>query len=91
MAEAIEFPGVNCHLNAAPGTEHSVSSGLPVFRNGVSCVACWQLSAEELGDVIKSGGKVWVSVMFGLSQPPMFVGSEETVRSVNADYGVWKK
>lgn len=86
----VEFPGVNLRLNAAPGSEHNVNSGIPAFNNKVSTITCWELSAEELRDILATG-KVWVSIMAGSSQPPLFVGSETSVRDTNADYGLPKR
>lgn len=90
MAHGVEFDGVNAILKAPPGDEENCRS-LSVFCNGVTCVSCWQLSEDELREVIVSGGKVFLSVFSGETQPPVFVGSEQSTRDVNADYGVWKR
>lgn len=88
MAGAVEFEGQNLILQPPPGAENI--SPLPIFRNGTCCVSCWQLSPEEMAEVQRTG-RVYLSVFWGMTQPPVFVGSEETVRGLIADYGVWKR
>jgi hypothetical protein len=89
VSEPVAFPGHNRTL-AAPKGEENVQP-LPIFGNGTCCVSCWQLSAEELAEVIESGGKVFISIFMGKTLPPVFVGSESTTRGLIADYGVWKR
>jgi len=56
------------------------------------CVSAWKLSAEELEAIINNDGVMYVTVLSGQTQPPVYVGSEATVREVVADLGgVWKK
>lgn len=88
MGHAVKFPGANSILTAPPGAENV--SDLHTFKNGVSCVSCWQLSDDELAEVQRTG-RVFLSVMSGRTQPPVFVGSESAVRELEADYGVWRK
>lgn len=90
MASSIDFPGTNKVLTSPAGKEHLVHE-LHVFNNGRTSVSCWQLSRDEVKEIIESGGKVYLSVMFGTTQPPVFLGSESAVRELNADLGVWKK
>lgn len=92
MGSAVNFPGSNRTLTAPGGHEGHVSD-LHVFANEQVCVSCWQLSAEELSEVVRSGGKLWLSVFFGGgTQSPTYVGSERTTREVVADYGpVWRR
>lgn len=87
MAFPIEFKGVNLRLNAPIGSEHVVNSGVPAFNNGTTTITCWQLSADEMRAILATG-TIWISVMCGPTQPPLFVGSEQTVRDVNADFGL---
>jgi len=90
MGQAIDFLGSNKTLGVAEEMQHNVSP-LRVYSNGTSCISCWQLSEAELQEIIDSGGKLFISVMFGPTQPPVYVGSESMVREVNADLGLWKK
>lgn len=92
MAKPVDWYGVNKTLITPKGETKDRVQDLPVFNNGVMSVSCWQLSPDELADIVQSGGIVFVSVWFGQSSPPLFVGSEETVRSLVVDFGkVWKK
>lgn len=89
MANAIPWHGNNKTLSAP---NHENIGSLPVFNNDRVTVSCWQLTEAEIIDIIQNGGKIFVAVMYGKSQPPMFVGTEDSVRSVVIDYGkVWKK
>lgn len=89
MANAIEWHGQNKILNSPKEADYPV---LNIFNNGKVSVSCWQLTAEELAEVVQHGGKIFIAVLGGVSQYPMFVGTEESVRSVVADTGkVWKR
>lgn len=91
MAKPLDFAGANVELGAPPGHEHNVGS-LKVFRNGQCCVSCWQFSPDELRKITENGGRFYVSVFAGASQPPIFVGDEDQIRAVVADIGgVWKR
>lgn len=48
---------------------------LPVFTDGNQCVSCWGLSFLDRIRMLLTG-RVWVGVMSGCSQPPMWVDSE---------------
>lgn len=92
MANSIAWHGQNRLLSAPKGEEKDRVHDLHVFNNGNVTVSCWQLTPEELADIIQNGGKIYLAVLYGASQPPVFVGSEDSVRQVVIDYGkVWKK
>lgn len=84
MAYAISIRGGNCTLGAPPGADNV--SSLEVFRNRVQVISRWQLSPEEIEEVIRTGC-VYLSV-FGHTTFPVFLGSETEVRAMSADYGV---
>lgn len=91
MADAINFPGSNFTFTAPPDRDDV--RDLHSFRqhDGPCNVSCWELRPEELDEVNRTG-KVFLSVMSGLSFYPTFVGSERMVRSVVVDYGkVWDR
>jgi len=90
MAEAIQFSGANMLLRAPAAMRESVND-LWAFTNGKCSVSCWQLSPDEIEEVARTG-KIFLSVFSGSSQPPVVLGSEESVRAVVADSGgVWKR
>lgn len=89
MAQAVDFSGSNRLLRAPQGAENV--SDLHTFTNGHCSVSCWELAPEELAEISRTG-RIYVSIFSGQSQPPVFVGSEDNVRSVVVDFGgVWKR
>ena len=50
-------------------------SSLPVWSDGKQCVSCWQPNIRERLNIL-FGGKVWLGVLSGKSQPPVFVAGE---------------
>lgn len=91
MADAVNFPGSNFTFKAPPDRDDV--RDLHSFRqhDGPCNVSCWELRPDELDEVNRSG-KVFLSVMSGLSFFPAFLGSESVVRGVVVDYGkVWDR
>lgn len=88
MSKPVAFPGHNFILGPPPGAENV--SPLPIFRNGTCCVSAWELTDDEIAEIVASR-RVFLSVFFGNTQPAVYVGSETTVREVVADYGAWKR
>lgn len=62
---------------------------LVVFINRGNTVTAWELTPEELENVMRTG-IVYVSLM-GQGMPPMFVGDENSVRGVTAEGGILPK
>jgi hypothetical protein len=89
MATPEKFEGCNRALTAPEGKEDSVQT-LHVYNNGVHSVSKWRFTVSELREIERTGC-IYVSVMHGKSQPPIFVGSEQAIRDQIADIGVWKK
>ena len=59
-----------------PGTlSDSQCSALPVWCDGKQCVSCWKPSIKERIKIL-FGGNVWLGVMSGKTQPPVFVTGE---------------
>lgn len=59
-----------------PGTLSDSECGtLPVWCDGKQCVSCWKPSFKERINIL-FGGKVWLGVMSGKTQPPVFVAGE---------------
>lgn len=89
MANAIKFAGANRMLLPPQGAENV--DALHTYTNGICSVSCWELSPDELAEVLRTG-RVFLTVLSGQTQPPVFVGSEDVVRSVVVDYGgVWAR
>jgi hypothetical protein len=88
MAFPVDFPGSN-KVFLAPEGRDDVGS-LPVFVNGACIVSAWELTEEELQEVIRTR-RVFVSSFSGMTLFPLFIGAESVVRSVVVDYGaIWK-
>ncbi|HUV00451.1 MAG TPA: hypothetical protein VMW32_05780 [Bacteroidales bacterium] len=64
----LESTGV---LGPPKGHEKSVLP-LPVFRDGVQCISCWELTDEEM-ETIKRTRRVYVGIISGQTQPPIRV------------------
>lgn len=59
-----------------PGTLSDSECGtLPVWCDGKQCVSCWKPSIKERINIL-FGGKVWLGVISGKTQPPVFVAGE---------------
>lgn len=87
MGQPIEFAGSNVVMCAPEGAE-SVQD-MHVYRTRHSCVSCWTLTPEEFAEVNQTG-RIFISVLAGGRQPPVYVGSESTCRQVMVDLGpVW--
>lgn len=92
MANPIPWHGQNKRLTAPKNVAKDIVQDLCIFNNGKVSVSCWQLTEAELINIIQNGGKIYLAVVFGPSQPPVYVGSEDSVRELVIDYGqVWKK
>lgn len=89
MAAPVQFEGANMLLRAPEGAENV--SDMHTFTNGICSVSCWELSADELAEINRTG-RIYLSVFSGRTQPPVFVGDEEAVRSIVVDFGgVWRR
>ena len=59
-----------------PGTLSDAQCGaLPVWCDGKQCVSCWKPSIKERIKIL-FGGNVWLGVLSGKTQPPVFVTGE---------------
>ncbi|MNU79252.1 hypothetical protein D3C71_688630 [compost metagenome] len=89
MAYPIQFKGANTVMRAPEGAENV--QDMHVFRTRHSCVSCWQFTPEEILEINRTG-KVFLSVLMGGAQPPVYVGSESETRGVLIDFGpVWDR
>lgn len=89
MGAPVQFEGANMLLRAPEGAENV--SDMHTFTNGICSVSCWELSADELAEINRTG-RIYLSVFSGRTQPPVFVGDEEAVRSIVVDFGgVWRR
>lgn len=90
MGHGVKWAGANRAYGPPDGVEESQCAVLHVFDNGPCKVSCWELTDEEIAEIVRTR-RVFLSVWSG-GLPPTFVGSETAVRSVVADYGgVWRQ
>lgn len=82
-----DWPAANFVFTAPEGRDDVCD--LQVFKNPQYTVSCWKLSPEELAEVAKTGC-VYLSIMGG-GMPPVFLGSEDEVRALIGEHGVWEK
>ncbi|MDE1914697.1 MAG: hypothetical protein KGJ57_17645 [Sphingomonadales bacterium] len=89
MAEPVTFPGVNFTFKG----DGDAIGDLAVFRqpNGPANVSCWQLTADEIAEVNRTGC-IYLTVMSGRMLFPNFVGGERETRAMIADTGqLWER
>lgn len=90
MARGVNWHGANFELARPKGQDEQQCNSLYVFRNGHDCVSCWELTPDEIAEIVRTG-KVFVVISYGWSQPPIYIGLEEDCRQLTADHGTWKK
>lgn len=89
MSEPVGWDGANVILKTPKGYTNEQVSDLHIFSNDVVCVSKWKLSKECIKEILETGC-IFVEVLSGKTQPPVFIGSEEECRMVAVDYGkVW--
>ncbi|WP_430254320.1 hypothetical protein [Neorhizobium sp. DAR64872/K0K18] len=87
MGQPIDFEGSNLVMRAPEGAENV--QNMHVYRTRHSCVSCWTVTPDELAEITMTG-RIFLSVLAGGQQPPVYVGSESTCREVMIDFGpVW--
>lgn len=75
-------------LGAPSGAENV--EAMRTFTNGHCSVSCWIFAQEELDEIARTG-KVFISVLSGRTQSPIFVSSESIMRGFLVDYGgTWR-
>jgi hypothetical protein len=48
---------------------------LPVWNDGKQCISCWKPSFIERVKILCTG-RVWLGVLSGATQPPVFISGE---------------
>lgn len=74
----IKFKEANKNLLKPQNMTDEECSSLWVFTDGRECISCWKMSFKQrLSALIH--GKVWLSVLSGHTQPPVWVDCAKTV------------
>lgn len=90
MAQPINWHGANKVLTAPEGREGDIQP-MSVFNNGLLSVSCWELTQDEILEIIQQRC-IFVGIIAGESSPAIMVGTEQGVRNIVVDYGkVWKR
>lgn len=72
----IDFPQSTKVLQRPSTMAESECQSLHVWNDGNQCVSCWKPTVSERIH-IAFGGNVWLGVMSGKTQPPVFVSGEK--------------
>lgn len=89
MGHGIDWHGTNRSFGPPPGVSEEQCQTLRVFDNGNCLVSAWELTPQEISEVIRTK-QVFQSI-WGRSLAPSLIGSESVVHSVVVEYGpVWK-
>lgn len=72
MAHPIGFGEANCILQRPEGMTAEECVSLEVFRDGKYCVSRWQLNDDDMEELKRNGGKIYLMVV-GATQPPVAV------------------
>lgn len=51
---------------------------LPVYSDGQQSISLWKLSWKERIQILRYG-KIWLGILAGKSQPPVWLDSQKTV------------
>lgn len=71
----IDFPQSTKVLQRPSTMTENECSSLPVWSDGKQCVSCWKPSFIERLKILFTG-KVWIGVLSGNTQPPIFISGE---------------
>jgi hypothetical protein len=82
MGYGVDFKGSN---GVFRGNAENVND-IHTFRNRMCVVTCWELSDEELAEIVRTK-RVFSLQFFGGQLVPHFIGASEPVREMAADYG----
>lgn len=71
----IDFPQSTKVLQKPSTMSDNECSSLHVWSDGKQCISCWKPTFKERMNIL-FGGKVWLGVLSGKTQPPVFVSGK---------------
>ena len=74
----IKFEEANKNLLKPENMTDEECSSLWVHTDGRECISCWKLSFKQRLSALFYG-KVWLSVLSGYTQPPVWLDCRKTV------------
>ena len=78
----IKFPEANYSLTKPENMSDDECGTLWVWSNGKQCISCWNLSFWQRIVALVSG-KIWLSVLSGNTQPPVWIICKKTIFEKN--------
>jgi hypothetical protein len=72
----IRFEGQTVELQKPPGMTDEECGSLPILRLDGTCISCWQMTWKERLKALLTG-RVWLGVLSGHTQPPVYVTVEQ--------------
>lgn len=84
MVKPIKFEEANKNLLKPSSMADEECNSLWVYSDGEQCISCWKLGWKERIAALLFG-KVWLSVLSGSTQPPVWIDSCKTVFERQSD------
>lgn len=84
----VKFKEANAELGKPPSMTDDECGSLPVFKDGKQCISLWKLSFKERLQVLFFG-KIWLGVISGMTQPPVWLDSSKTVFKSSSPSITW--
>ena len=75
---AVRFPEANRNLTKPQNMTDEECGSLWVFTDGCQCVSCWKLTWRQRLNLLLHG-TIWLGVLSGGTQPPVWMTAAETV------------
>lgn len=76
--KAIKFKEANKNLLRPPNMTEEECKNLWVYTDGKQCISCWKMSFLQRLSALFFG-RVWLSVLGGYTQPPVWLYCAKTV------------
>lgn len=73
-----KFEEANRRLLKPESMTDDECGSLDVYTDGEQCISCWEMSFKERLSALIFG-KVWLIVISGQTQPPVWLGCRKTV------------
>lgn len=84
----IKFSESNKVLGKPESMKDAECGSLPIFTDGGQCISLWKLTWNERLQILFRG-KLWVSVLSGQTQPPIWLDTQKTVFKNNSPSLTW--
>lgn len=79
------FPESNRTLTAPSSMTSEQCADLPIWTDGNQCISCWKPTWKERLSILFFG-RVWLTVVFGGSQPPVALSGRRDMFIEVEDY-----